>query len=93
MQISLSQKEANPLALVSRIIILKFTWESLVFGKDLCKDSKSHQWACFRVCAGLSLISYPRVHKANHSTNEYQNGGLYYKRKSPVLDCLVEFYR
>ena len=52
MQISLSQEEANPLALVSRIIILKFTWESLVFDK-FCKDSKTHQWARFRVCAGL----------------------------------------
>ena len=84
MQISLSQEEANPLALVSRIIILKFTWESLVFDK-FCKDSKTHQWARFRVCAGLSLISDPRVYKANHSTNEYQNGGLYYKRRSLVV--------
>ena len=74
MQISLSQEEANPLALVSRIIILKFKWESLVFGKDLCKDSKTHQWARFRVHAGLSLISDPEVYKANHSTVQARAG-------------------
>ena len=70
MQISLSQEEANPLALVSRIIILKFTWESLVFDK-FCKDSKT-QWARFRVRGGLSLISDPEVYKANHSTSHRQ---------------------
>ena len=73
MQISLSQEEANPLALVSRIIILKFRWESLVFGK-FCKDSKTHQWARFRVRAGLSLISDPEVYKANHSTVQARAG-------------------
>ena len=35
-------------------------------------NSKTHQWARFRVRAGLSLISDPEVYKANHSTSHRQ---------------------
>ena len=30
--------------------------------------------------------------RGSDRANKHQNGGLYYKRRSLVLDCLIEFY-